>query len=67
MGKTQKTMTKSRESPKNRPGDVNSDLPASSKKQKVAGFLEIYMVHCGKTNACLAIMNSDAHCIYVTA
>ena len=38
-------------------GDVNSELPASSEKRKFAGFLEIYMVHGGKTNVYLAIMN----------
>ena len=37
--------------------DVNSELPSSSKKRKFAGFLEICMVHGGKTNVRLAIMN----------
>ena len=31
--------------------DVNSELPSSSKKQEFAGFLEICMVHGGKTNS----------------
>ena len=37
--------------------DVNSELPASSKNRKFAGFLEIRIVYDGKANFCLITMN----------
>ena len=41
--------------------DVNSELPASSKKRKFSGFLEICMVHDGKANVCLTICMNHAN------
>ena len=38
-------------------GDVNSEFPASSKKRKFTGFLEIRIVHDGKANVCLTTIN----------